>query len=257
MANSSKTDDDKGVQAPILTVNGITKSFGGLVAIDDVSFELYEEEIFGLIGPNGAGKTTLFNLIAGLLHTKQGIIQFRDDVINGLRPDQICKKGIARTFQLTKPFLSMTVIENVLVSLYFGTIAKKNIKKCIHKAEEILAFIGLEEKANESAANLNLMERKSLELARALSTEPSVLLLDEVTGGLNPIEAAKMVDIIREIRNKGIAVLLIEHVMKTVMTVSERIFVLDHGVKIAEGKPEEIASNHLVIEAYLGTGGYA
>jgi len=240
-----------------LSGTNVTKFFGGLAALSDLDFQLHENEILGLIGPNGAGKTTLFNVIAGVYKPDRGVIRFRDEIISGFRPDQICKKGIARTFQITKPFLAMSALENVVVGSYFGCHGKRNLRECITQAEQILSFVGLAEKKYALASQLTLVERKGLELARSLSTEPSILLLDEVVGGLNPTETSEMVELIKQIRNDGVTILMIEHVMKAVMGVSDRIIVIHHGEKIAEGSPEEISSNQDVIEAYLGSMGHA
>ena len=244
-------------RAVILSGKGIGKSFGGLQALDNVDFHLYEGEILGLIGPNGAGKTTLFNLIVGAYKPDSGEMHFRNEVITGLRPDQICKKGIARTFQITKPFLSMSVLENTAVGSYFGHYKKRTLRECLEHAEAMLSLVGLENKRTFSASQLTLGERKNLELARALSTRPNVLLLDEVVAGLNPKETLDMIKLIKKIRDQRITILMIEHVMRAVMGASDRIIVLHHGQKIAEGSPEEIVVNKDVIEAYLGGGTYA
>ncbi len=236
----------------ILSGTGVTKFFGGLAALMEVDFELHENEILGLIGPNGAGKTTLFHLIAGVYKPDRGISNFRGETINGMRPDVICKKGIARTFQITKPFLGMSARENVMVGSYFGSHGKRPLKECRGEAEDILLLVGLGEKRNALASQLTLVERKMLELARALSTRPSILLLDEVVAGLNPTETLEMVNLIQRIREGGITILVIEHVMKAIMGVSDRVIVLHYGKKIAEGVPEEIVSNQGVVEAYLG-----
>ena len=236
----------------ILSVTQVTKYFGGLKALSEVDFQLYESEILGLIGPNGAGKTTLFHLIAGVYKPDEGRIALRNDEISGLRPDVICKKGIARTFQITKPFLEMTTLENVVVGSYFGSSEKPSLKKCRRQAEEILALAGLADKYQVLASQLTLVERKRLELARVLSTRPSIVLLDEVVAGLNPTEALEMVELIKKIRAEGMTILMIEHVMRAIMEVSDRVIVLNYGQKIAEGTPGEIVANPEVIEAYLG-----
>ena len=239
-------------QSVILSVTRVTKYFGGLKALNEVDFQLYESEILGLIGPNGAGKTTLFHLIAGVHKPDRGRIDFRKELISGLRPDVICKKGIARTFQITKPFLEMSTLENVIVGSYFGSHEKSSLKKCQRQAEEILLLAGLADKHHVLASQLTLVERKRLELARVLSTQPSIVLLDEVVAGLNPTEALEMVELIKKIRAEGMTILMIEHVMKAIMGVSDRVIVLNYGQKIAEGTPEEIVANQEVIEAYLG-----
>jgi branched-chain amino acid transport system ATP-binding protein len=239
-------------QSVILSVTQVTKYFGGLAALSEVNFQLYEHEILGLIGPNGAGKTTLFHLIAGVYKPDRGSIDFRGKPINGLRPDVICKKGIARTFQITKPFLEMSALENVIVGAYFGSHGKRSLKDCKKPAEDILQLAGLPDKHQILASQLTLVERKRLELARVLSTQPSVVLLDEVVAGLNPTETLEMVELIKKIRAEGITILMIEHVMKAIMGVSDRVIALNYGRKIAEGAPEEIVANQEVIEAYLG-----
>jgi len=236
----------------ILSGKGVTKRFGGLTAVDGVDFELFENEILGLIGPNGAGKTTLFHLIAGVHRPDRGAIIFRGKEITGLRPDSICQLGIGRTFQITKPFLQMSTIENVMVGAYFGSRPRRRLKQCRARAEEILEHLGLIDKLRTPAAQLTLVERKRLEFARALATEPRLLLLDEVIAGLNPTETMELVEFIKQIRHNGVSILMIEHVMRAVMGLSDRVIVLQYGQKIAEGNPEQIVSNPEVVKAYLG-----
>jgi branched-chain amino acid transport system ATP-binding protein len=236
----------------LLEGQGVTKYFGGLAAVSDVSFYLNQGEILGLIGPNGAGKTTLFNIIAGVYKPNQGKVFFRGQEISHLRPNEVCKLGIARTFQITKPFLEMTVLENALVGAFFGHQQRHVMEEAQKKSRAALERVGLEGKAERKAKSLNLVERKRLEVARALSTSPEVLLLDEVVAGLNPKEAGEMAKFIGSLREGGITILMIEHVMKAIMGLSDRIVVLHYGKKLAEGKPQEIAKNPLVIEAYLG-----
>jgi len=251
MNNSQSLDKDK-TGSVILTGYKLTKTFGGLMALNAVDVQLYEQEILGLIGPNGAGKTTLFNVIAGVYKPDSGRIDFREEKISGLRPDLICKRGIARTFQITKPFLEMSALENVMVGSYFGVRRKRTLKSSKRAADKILGFLRLEDKRKVLASQLTLVERKRLEIARALSTEPNILLLDEVIGGLNPTETIEMMALIKRIRSRGISILMIEHVMKAIMGISDRVIVLHYGQKLTEGNPKEIVKNKDVIEAYLG-----
>ncbi|MEN1968738.1 ABC transporter ATP-binding protein [Lentibacillus sp. N15] len=235
----------------ILKVENVKKVFGGLTALKDVKFELAQDEILGLIGPNGAGKTTMFNVIAGVLKPNVGRIIYKDINITNKRPDQRCHLGIARTFQVTKPFQNMDLIENVMVGSYFGN-KQDSISKARAKAEEILEFVGMSNIKDLEAKSLSIGNLKKLELARALATEPQVLLLDEVIGGLTPSEGNEVVGIIKKIKESGVAIIMIEHVMKAVMGASDRILVLNYGEVLAKGTPKEISENPLVIEAYLG-----
>ncbi|MFS0645108.1 ABC transporter ATP-binding protein [Siminovitchia sp. 179-K 8D1 HS] len=235
----------------ILKATNITKVFGGLIALKDVELGLVQEEILGLIGPNGAGKTTMFNVIAGALKPNSGKIIFNGNDITSKRPDMRCHQGIARTFQITKPFKNMNLIENVIVGSYFGK-KNNNISAAKRKAEEILDFVGMGDMKYLEAKSLSIGNLKKLELARALATNPKVLLLDEVIGGLTPSEGNEVVEIIRKIRQSGVSIIMIEHVMKAVMGVSDRIIVLNYGEVLAEGTPKEISENPLVIDAYLG-----
>ncbi|MEM3771268.1 MAG: ABC transporter ATP-binding protein [Candidatus Micrarchaeia archaeon] len=233
----------------ILEVQGVSKAFGGLIAVNNVTFNVKEKEIFGVIGPNGSGKTTLFNLISGFLRTDSGKIIFNGEEITNLKASTICKKGICKTFQLPRPFNNMSTIDNVMVGALLRT---NNLEKARNKALEIIKFVGLEKKSNHKPFELTMAERKILELSRALATEPRVLLLDEVMAGLNPTEIEEMLSRIKKLKDQGITILMIEHVMRAVMSICDRIMVLHHGEKIAEGKPVEIAENEKVIEAYLG-----
>jgi branched-chain amino acid transport system ATP-binding protein len=235
---------------PLLKTESVRKVFGGVVALKDVSFGVSEGEILGLIGPNGAGKTTLFHVIAGKEQPTSGTITFRSKNITGLRPDQRCHLGIARTFQIPQPFSQMTVFENVMVALHFG--AGEHNRPLEDEASDILSRVGLERWASEESASLPLGARKKLELARALATKPTLLLLDEVMGGLRPNEITEIMETIREVRASGVTIIMIEHVMRAVMGLADRIVVLHHGELIAEGSPAEITQNEAVIEAYLG-----
>ncbi|MBW2031386.1 MAG: ABC transporter ATP-binding protein [Deltaproteobacteria bacterium] len=233
----------------ILEVKGLTKAFGGLVAVNDLTFEMEKGEILGIIGPNGAGKTTLFNLVTGFCRPDKGAVFFNGEDITGLRPHEVCKRGLARTFQITQAFPNLTVLDNVRIGAYSHMTSGK---EATAEALRILEFVGLWEKSNELASVLPIGHRKTLELARAMATRPELILLDEVVAGLNSKEANAMIENIRVIQKQGVSVLLIEHVMKAIMSLSDRIVVLHYGEKIAEGKPEEISVNEKVIEAYLG-----
>ena len=246
----------------ILEGKNITKRFGGLIAVNDVSFHVYEGEIFGIIGPNGAGKTTLFNVINGVYHPNHGQVFYRYCMngkcemidITGWKPHRLARIGIARTHQVVKPFKELTVLENTVVGALFGSKSDEITEvQAQQKAMEILEFVGLADKAELPAGHLNVQEKKRLELARALASEPRLLLLDEVLAGLIPSEVSKMLDLLRKVnREKGVTIVMIEHVMHAVMNLAQRVMVLDFGRKIAEGTPEEIANNPEVITAYLG-----
>jgi branched-chain amino acid transport system ATP-binding protein len=234
-----------------LSVQKITKRFGGLVALNDVSFNVDEGEIIGLIGPNGAGKSTMFNVITGFYKPESGTVNFQGKDITGLSPNKICIIGIARTFQQVRPFLNSTVLENILC----GAICRINrLEISRSKALEILKWLNLDKKEDILVKNLTIFERKLVELGRAIATQPKLMLVDEAVAGLNPTEIGRFIRLIREVRDSGISLILVEHVMKFVMEVSEKVVVLNWGVKIAEGKPEEVLINKKVIESYLGRG---
>jgi branched-chain amino acid transport system ATP-binding protein len=234
-----------------LEVEGITKHFEGLSVLEDVAFGLSKEEIVGLIGPNGAGKTTLFNIITGIYTPNSGHIWFGGKDLVGLKPHQICRRGIARTFQLVRIFPSMTVLENVLVGAIYGKVDMK--RRALDQALECLKLLSLLEKKDTITAHLTYSDKRLLEIARALAAEPGVALLDEPLAGLNPSETVKITTLIQELREKkGITILWIEHKMDAILNTCDRIVVLDYGKKIAEGKPKDIVNNEKVVEAYLG-----
>lgn len=234
---------------------GVTKKFGGLIALDKVDFFVDEKEIVGLIGPNGAGKTTLFNVINGVYRPSEGKIYFKNIDLTGLPPHRICRLGIARTYQIVRPFLNMSVLENVLVGAMFGQASKSSLEDAKKEALKCLEFVNLLNKKDLLARDLNLVERKRLEIARALATKPKVLLLDEVFSGLTPGEQKEAIDLVNMIRNElEITIFWIEHIMRLIMSAVDRVIVLHFGRKIAEGKPKEVSRNKDVIEAYLGTG---
>ncbi|MCD6348723.1 MAG: ABC transporter ATP-binding protein [Candidatus Korarchaeota archaeon] len=238
----------------ILEAKNVTKRFGGLVAVDNVSFGVKEGEIFGIIGPNGAGKTTLFNVISGFYKPDGGRIIFRGQDITGNKPHKLAKLGLTRTWQIVKPFLGMKVLDNVLVPIYAtrGVVSGLDEREAVRRAEEILEFVGLLHRKDVLAEALPHGERKRLEIARALATEPKMLMLDEPAGGLTPTEMDEVMDVVRKVRESGITVTIIEHNMRVIMNICERIMVLNFGRKIAEGTPEEISRNEEVIKAYLG-----
>ncbi len=237
---------------PILTGEHVSKHFGALRAVDDVNFEVHEGEILGIIGPNGAGKTTLLSVINGTLPITQGKIFFRGKEISGMKPYQIAERGISRTFQIVKPFPGMTAVENVALGALFGRNHETNMARAMGKASETLKRVMIEGKENVPVEKLNVSERKRLELARALTQNPDLLLLDEVMAGLTPREIDDIMALIQEVNRSGTTIMVIEHVMKAIMGISSRIVVLHHGQKIAEGTPAEISENREVIAAYLG-----
>ena len=235
----------------MLDVRGITKRFGGLVAVSSVDLSVSEGEIVSLIGPNGAGKTTLFAIIAGFLTPDEGEVTLNSLSINGLKPHKICQLGMVRTFQITQPFAGLTTLENIMVGAYANT-SDYNIARS--NAERVAEIVGMASQLDKSADGLTVAGRKRLELARALATNPKLLLLDEVMAGLNPTEIDEVVKIIKNIRESGVTIFLIEHVMKAVINLSDRTYVLNDGTLIAQGTPNSVASNPIVIEAYLGHG---
>ena len=235
----------------LLEVRGVSKRFGGLVAVSDVSFSIAEGEIVGLIGPNGAGKTTLFNVVNGVYKADQGTITFAGKDITRSSPDQIVHFGLARTHQIVKPLNDLSVLDNVTVGACFG---REYLDKAAARkvASEVLQQVGLADRADMIARSLTIAGKKRLEVARALAAKPKLLLLDEVLAGLNPTEVAMMIEIVRQIRDSGISVLMIEHLMQAIMSLSNRIVVLNLGRKLAEGSPDEVVHNTDVVEAYLG-----
>jgi branched-chain amino acid transport system ATP-binding protein len=237
----------------ILNGQGVTKTFGALKAVWNVDFEVKEGEILGIIGPNGAGKTTLLSMINGTLTLTRGTITFKDRIISGLKPFRIAEQGISRTFQIVKPFPGMTLLENVSLGALFGKDKIRDAREAREKTRAILSTVNLSAQENVPVENLNISERKRLELARALAMDPELLLLDEVMAGLNTAEISWIMDLIRKLNEEeGRTILVIEHVMKAIMGISHRIMVLHHGQKIAEGPPEQISNDESVIAAYLG-----
>jgi branched-chain amino acid transport system ATP-binding protein len=236
----------------ILEVDGVSMDFGGLRALSNVSFNLEEGSILGLIGPNGSGKTTLFNVITGFLKPTSGRVIFDGSEITGNAPHQACKCGIARTFQLNRPFSNLTVQENIMVGLLNGTEPARSMNEARAESEAILGLTGLEEKRLTKSGRLGIVDRKRVELARALGAKPKLLLLDEMMSGLNLREIEDVMKLVQQIRNSGMTVIVVEHVMKAVLGISDRVIVLSVGEKIFEGAPREVINNQRVIEAYLG-----
>lgn len=235
----------------MLEVRNLSKSFGGLKAVDQASLDVRQGEIVALIGPNGAGKTTLFAAIAGFHRPDTGTVSFEGKAITGLAPHRICAAGMVRTFQITQPFSGISVRENIMVGAYFRTAERRH---AMRESESVARMVGMADQLDQRGADLTVAGRKRLELARALATKPRLLLLDEVMAGLNPTEIVEIVGVIKDIRASGVTVLLIEHVMQAVTSLAERVYVLNQGRMIAEGTPAAIADDTQVIEAYLGHG---
>jgi len=233
----------------LLDVRGVTKRFGGLLANDDVSFTVSEGEIVSIIGPNGAGKSTLFNCISGFYRPNAGTVRYRGRDITRLAADRICKLGIARTFQIVQVITDMTVLENVMTGAFLRTARNGAARE---RAEEVLRFAGLHEKLDAAATSLTIEDKKRLEVSMALATKPSLLMLDESMAGLNPVELRQMIALLRRVRESGVTLVIVEHVMEAVMELSDRVIVINSGRKIVEGPPKDVVVNPQVIQAYLG-----
>jgi branched-chain amino acid transport system ATP-binding protein len=233
----------------MLRLDGVSKNFAGLQAVKDIHFEIQKGEIVGLIGPNGAGKTTLFNLISGFIRQDKGGIFFNEKDLRGRKPHEICRLGLTRTFQIVQPFKNLTIFENVLI----GALNRLNsFTKAISVTNEIVDLVGFARAQKRYGIDLNIVESKKLEIAKALSTEPSLLLLDEIMAGLNPTEVQQVIELLMKLNRNGITLLVIEHNMRAIMSISHRLIVLNYGVKIYEGSPEKALRDSAVIDAYLG-----
>jgi len=256
--NSNLSDNSTPAHSPLLEVKDLSRAFGGLQALSRVSFEIGPGEIVGVIGPNGAGKTTLFSVLSGFLNPSHGEIRFMDTSIAGMRPDRLCHLGIARTFQVVRPFLEMTAFENVKAAAVFGKPDRRSAAETNREVDEILERTGIAPLAHHMAHSLSLPERKRLEVARTLATHPRLLLLDEVLAGLNPREVEEAIPFIRSLNTeRKISILMVEHNLRAIMGICRRILVLNFGQLIFNGTPEEAVDNPDVISAYLGDKGYA